>query len=93
MASSVEELTAVEPEQTQVPVEAEKDPSLLAEEYRAKAEELENRIDRLEGRQSREEQLASWFVELDSDVNVQPILKKGMTTEGLLDLDIAILRH
>lgn len=87
MASATEELTATEPEVTQTPVEGEKDAEALTEEYKVKADELENRIDRLEGRQSREQQLSNWFVEQDSDVNVQPLVKKGMASYTMIDPD------
>jgi hypothetical protein len=59
------------------PVEPEKTEEMLAEEYKVKADELEGRLDRLEGRMNKEEMLAQWFEGQDSDVTVQPILKKG----------------
>ena len=76
----------------QVPVEEAKDDEKLTQEYAAKAEALESAIDRLEGRQSREEMLASWFVEQDSDVTVQPILKKGTGLFPLFALDFSFLK-
>jgi len=55
-----------------------KSPEELSKEYSVKAEELENRLDRLEGRQNKEEMLAAWFEAQDSAVTVRPIQKKGM---------------
>lgn len=46
-------------------------------EYKEKAEQLENRLDRMEGRFKKEEMLAAWFEGQDSDVTVRPIQKKG----------------
>lgn len=49
------------------------------EEYNQKAQELEGRLDRLEGRKSKEEALADWFENtVDLDVTVKPMAKKGM---------------
>jgi hypothetical protein len=64
-------------------------PEVLVEDYMAKAEELENRLDRLEGRQNKEEMLATWFEENDSDVTVRPILKKGMSTIPVISITLA----
>lgn len=72
--------TAVEPQVEQVfeeTVEATKTDEALEEEYKVKAEELEGRLDRMEGRFKKEEMLAAWFEGQDSDVTVRPIAKKG----------------
>lgn len=76
--SSVEPITApVEEEQHVEALTDVKSPEELTQEYHVKADELENRLDRLEGRQNKEEMLAAWFEGQDSDVTVRPILKKG----------------
>lgn len=79
------EISTLEDTATQIPVEEQVDAvepqvndEAIEQEYKAKAEELENRLDRLEGRQNKEEMLAAWFEAQDSDVTVKPILKKGM---------------
>lgn len=76
--STPEDATAQIPVEEQVAaVEPKADDEAIEQEYKAKAEELENRLDRLEGRQNKEEMLAAWFEAQDSDVTVKPILKKG----------------
>ena len=78
MATPAEDTTEADVSQ----VEVEKTEEVLAEEYKLKADELEGRLDRLEGRDNKEEMLAQWFESWDSDVTVQPILKKGTCSLG-----------
>jgi hypothetical protein len=77
MSSHGEESAALEEAQVEAIPVAEDDVA-LEQDYKVKADELENRLDRLEGRQNKEEMLAAWFESQDSDVTVKPILKKGM---------------
>jgi hypothetical protein len=50
---------------------------LSTEEYNAKAEALESRLKRIEGRENKEFNLHTWFCEQDSSVTVQKLEKKG----------------
>lgn len=87
MSTETEEMaetSAVEQEPQIEAAEEVVDEAALATQYQEKADALESRIDRLEGRESREEQLAAWFVEQDSSVTVQPILKKGTSSNAMI---------
>lgn len=57
---------------------AEAEKLLPPEEYQKKAEELEARLNRIEGRATKEQALHDWFVEQDIPVTVTQMEKKGM---------------
>jgi hypothetical protein len=76
------EVVAADTETSLAEVDASTQPTdgklLSAEEYAAKAEALEAKLKRIEGRENKEFNLHNWFVEQDSAVTVQKLANKGM---------------